>query len=65
MRLDFSINSDEEYYNGIMFRGYIKGVPKAVLSGGRYDLLLSKMGKPGLQAIGFAIFFDEIGRAHV
>ncbi|MGI5898983.1 MAG: ATP phosphoribosyltransferase regulatory subunit [Christensenellales bacterium] len=61
-RLDFSIDSDEEYYNGIMFRGYVKDVPKPVLRGGRYDLLLSKMGKPGLQAVGFAIFFDELER---
>jgi ATP phosphoribosyltransferase regulatory subunit len=61
-RLDFSIDSDEEYYNGIMFRGYVKDVPRAVLRGGRYDLLLSKMGKPGLQAVGFAIFFDELER---
>ena len=62
IRLDFSIASDTEYYNGIMFRGYVQGVSKAVLSGGRYDLLLSKMGKPGLQAIGFAIYFDELER---
>jgi ATP phosphoribosyltransferase regulatory subunit len=53
-RLDFSIGSDEAYYNGLMFRGYVRGVPRAVLSGGRYDPLLSRMGKPQMQAIGFA-----------
>ncbi len=62
VRLDFSIDSDEAYYNGIMFHGYVKDVPRPVLRGGRYDLLLSKMGKPGLQAVGFAIFFDELER---
>ena len=62
LRLDFSITSDSKYYNGLMFRGYVKSVPRAVLSGGRYDHLLMRMGKPELQAIGFAIYFDEVER---
>ena len=28
-----------EYYNGLVFSGYVAGVPRAVLKGGRYDLL--------------------------
>ncbi|MEL7602419.1 MAG: ATP phosphoribosyltransferase regulatory subunit [Bacillota bacterium] len=62
LRLDFSITSDSKYYNGLMFRGYVKSVPRAVLSGGRYDHLLRRMGKPELQAIGFALYFDEVER---
>ncbi len=62
LRLDFSITSDSKYYNGLMFRGYVRSVPRAVLSGGRYDHLLRRMGKPELQAIGFAIYFDEVER---
>lgn len=62
LRLDFSITSDSKYYNGLMFRGYVRSVPRAVLSGGRYDHLLKRMGKPELQAIGFAIYFDEVER---
>ena len=62
LRLDFSITSDAKYYNGLMLRGYIEGVPSAVLRGGRYDPLLSRMGKPGVPAMGFAIYFDELAR---
>lgn len=62
LRLDFSISSDAKYYSGLMLRGYISGVPAAVLSGGRYDPLLKRMGKPNLSAMGFAIYFDELAR---
>lgn len=62
LRLDFSIISDSKYYNGLIFRGYVKSVPRTVLSGGRYDYLLSRMHKSDLQAIGFAIYFDEVER---
>ncbi len=62
MRLDFSIINDMNYYNGIIFQGYVEPVPKAVLSGGRYDKLLEKMGKRELCAIGFAVYFDEFDR---
>ncbi|MBE6688206.1 MAG: hypothetical protein E7588_02880 [Ruminococcaceae bacterium] len=62
MRLDFSIINDMSYYNGIIFQGYVAPVPKAVLSGGRYDNLLQKMGKSKLCAIGFAVYFDEFDR---
>jgi len=62
LRLDFSITSDPKYYNGLMFRGFVQSVPRAVLSGGRYDHLLRRMGKENLHAIGFAIYFDEVER---
>ena len=62
LRLDFSITSDPKYYNGLMFRGFVQSVPRAVLSGGRYDPLLRRMGKKNLEAIGFAIYFDEVER---
>ncbi|MCL1795658.1 MAG: ATP phosphoribosyltransferase regulatory subunit [Clostridia bacterium] len=62
LRLDFSITSDAKYYNGLMLRGYVEGVPGSVLRGGRYDPLLSRMGKPGVPAMGFAIYFDELAR---
>lgn len=62
IRLDFSIPSNTRYYNGLIFCGYVKGVPRAVLAGGRYDNLMERMGKKGLQAIGFALYFDELER---
>ncbi len=62
LRVDFSVLSNTEYYNGLLFRGYVKDVPGAVVVGGQYDNLLRRMGKHGLQAVGFAVNFDELGR---
>lgn len=59
--LDFSIISDTDYYNGVVFRGYVDKLPKSVLSGGRYDNLLKGMGKSG-GAIGFAVYSDMLER---
>jgi len=57
IRLDFSIVNDMSYYNGLIFRGYIPGVPQGILSGGQYDNLVQKLSKaPG--AIGFAVYMD-------
>lgn len=57
LRIDFSVVSDIKYYNGISFKGFINGVPEAVLSGGRYDNLMKRMGKKS-GAIGFAVYID-------
>lgn len=62
VRLDFSLMNDIGYYNGIIFRGYISGVPKAVLTGGRYDLLMERFGKD-TTALGFALYLGELDRA--
>ena len=56
------MDNNETYYDGLILRGYIRGVSGAVLSGGRYDPLLRRMGKPGLSGLGFAIYFDELAR---
>lgn len=63
LRLDFSITSSSKYYNGLRLRGYVNSIPHAILSGGRYDPLLGRMGKRDLQAIGFAVYFDEVERS--
>ncbi len=57
IRFDFSVVSSATYYNGIVFKGFVQGVPESVLSGGQYDRLLKKMGKKG-GAIGFALYLD-------
>ncbi len=57
VRLDFSIINDMNYYNGIVFNGFLSGVAECVLFGGSYDKLLSKMGKRS-RGIGFAIYTD-------
>jgi ATP phosphoribosyltransferase regulatory subunit len=59
VRIDFSVVGDTGYYNGIVFKGFVSGVPRSILSGGRYDLLMKKMGKSS-NAIGFAVYLDEI-----
>ena len=59
--LDFSIVNDMNYYNGIVFMGYIAGIPASVLSGGQYDKLMQRMGKSA-RAVGFAIYMDLLER---
>jgi ATP phosphoribosyltransferase regulatory subunit len=59
--LNFSIANNADYYNGIIFNGYISGIPRTVLSGGRYDKLLDKFGK-NVGAIGFALYLGELER---
>lgn len=34
VNIDLSITCDTEYYNGLVFKGYVPGAPSAVLSGG-------------------------------
>ncbi len=50
-----------EYYNGLVFQGYLQGLPRPLLKGGRYDLLMQKF-TPGADAIGFAVYLDELDR---
>ncbi|MBR4869657.1 MAG: ATP phosphoribosyltransferase regulatory subunit [Oscillospiraceae bacterium] len=57
LRLDFSVTNNANIYNGVVFKGFINGIPSAVLSGGEYDRLLSKMGRKS-RAIGFAVYLD-------
>lgn len=61
VRLDLSLVNDMNYYSGIVFRGNVRGLPDGVLSGGRYDHLVKKMGLCG-GAIGFAVYLDELDR---
>lgn len=61
LHIDFSVSSDVNYYNGIVFKGYIKGIPTAVLSGGQYDKLMRKFARKS-KAIGFAVYTDMLER---
>ena len=61
IRVDFSIVNDMNYYNGIVFQGYIHGIPSGVLSGGQYDKLMQRMGRES-RAVGFAIYMDLLER---
>lgn len=57
VRLDFSVANNMRYYSGVVFRGYLEGIPTSILSGGQYDKLARKMGRKA-SAIGFAIYVD-------
>lgn len=57
--LDFSIVSDLNYYNGVVFQGYVDGASTAVLSGGQYNRLMLKLGRRN-RAIGFAVYLDRL-----
>ena len=62
LQVDFSVVSDINYYNGIIFKGFVEGVPSAVLSGGQYDKLMKKM-KHSSGAVGFAVYLDMLDMA--
>lgn len=59
VNIDFSVMSDIKYYNGFIFKGFISGVPTAVLTGGQYDNLLSVMGRK-TNGLGFAVYMDTL-----
>ena len=57
LRIDFSVVNDQNYYNGIAFKGFVNGIATGILSGGQYDRLMKKMGRHA-GAIGFALYLD-------
>ena len=59
IQLDFSIINDTDYYNGIVFKGYVAGIPRSVLAGGEYSVMMEKMGRDA-DAIGFALYLNEL-----
>ena len=61
VRLDLSLAGDMEYYNGLVFQGYLSGLASPVLKGGRYDLLARKF-TPNISAVGFALYLNELDR---
>lgn len=52
--LDLGMVPRLDYYTGIIFRGYVKGVGNTVLSGGRYDKLIKVFGRDE-KAVGFSV----------
>ena len=61
LRLDLSLVNDIDYYNGLVMQGFLQGLPRAVLKGGRYDPLAEQF-TPGARAVGFALYLDELER---
>ena len=64
IQIDLGMVHRNEYYTGVIFRGYVSGSGEAVLSGGRYDTLLARFGSD-LPATGFGINMDALCRLHL
>ena len=59
INIDFSVVSDISYYNGIVFKGYVMGVPESVITGGQYDKLMKRLHRTD-RALGFALYVDAL-----
>ena len=59
LRLNLSLANDMEYYNGLVLQGFLEGLPRPILRGGRYDPLASRF-HAGAKAVGFALYLDEL-----
>ncbi len=57
IRIDFSVVNDMNYYDDIVFKGFVNGIGEGVLSGGRYDKMLHRMRRKS-GGIGFAVYLD-------
>ena len=57
--IDLGMVHRNEYYTGVIFRGYMEGSGETVVSGGRYDTLLQQFGLD-LPAIGFGVNVDAM-----
>ena len=53
--LDFSLVTSLDYYSGVIFQGFLPGVPFPVLSGGRYDNLAEYYTDKKLPGVGISI----------
>jgi ATP phosphoribosyltransferase regulatory subunit len=57
--IDLGLVNQAEYYSSLVFKGYTEDTGVPVLSGGRYDDLLSDFGED-LPATGFGLDIDEL-----
>ncbi len=64
IRVDFSLAGDMNYYNGMIFKGYLRPVPEYVLSGGQYDRLMRRLDRRS-KAVGFAVYLDALERMRI
>ncbi len=57
--VDLGLVNKTDYYTGLVMKGYLEGCGEEVLSGGRYDKLLSEFGYD-IPAIGLAVNVDLV-----
>lgn len=60
VRIDVSTEPLQSYYTGITFRGYVDGVSQYIVSGGRYDGLLSGFDGTPMPSVGMAFNIDVL-----
>ena len=59
--VDLGLVNKTDYYTGLIIKGYLKGHGEEVISGGRYDKLISEFGYD-IPAIGFAVNVNAISK---
>ncbi|MBQ8569123.1 MAG: ATP phosphoribosyltransferase regulatory subunit [Oscillospiraceae bacterium] len=59
--IDLGLVNKMDYYTGIVIKGYLTGFGDAVISGGRYDKLLSEYGYD-VPATGYAVNVDAVAK---
>lgn len=59
--IDLGIVNRADYYTGVIIKGYVEGCGDEVLSGGRYDRLISEFGYD-VPATGFAVNVDAVAQ---
>ncbi|MDE7094464.1 MAG: ATP phosphoribosyltransferase regulatory subunit [Oscillospiraceae bacterium] len=57
--VDLGLVNKTDYYTGLVIKGYLEGYGEEVLSGGRYDKLLSEFGYD-IPAVGMAVNVDAV-----
>lgn len=61
INIDLGMVNRADYYTGVILKGYVEGCGDEVLSGGRYDKLISEFGYD-VPATGFAINVDAVSQ---
>ena len=59
--VDLGLVNKTDYYTGLIIKGYLQGHGEEVLSGGRYDRLISEFGYDA-PAIGFAVNVNAVAK---
>jgi len=59
--VDLGLVNKTDYYTGLIIKGYLQGHGEEVLSGGRYDRLISEFGYD-VPAVGFAVNVNAVSK---
>ena len=59
--VDLGLVNKTDYYTGLIIKGYLQGHGEEVISGGRYDKLISEFGYD-VPAVGFAVNINAVAK---